>query len=922
MRIRFGISSILVLATLVAVGMFVLGERARYFREHVFVRVFATNSGIELSEFKYRYAIVTEKTGIDPDWSDWATYQTKRNEYLALKVPAHCRLMVEAQAPYFRNQFSSITESVLVHPNGKHQLSIGVIDWFRITGVVFDADTSMPIEGTTISLASIPNGITIDTALELLDWEVTTDSNGRFEFYSVNPDAELVASHPKYQHRFGKPSSKGEIDFRLKPGQLLRGQVNDQETGLPIADCLVEVQYTTGVPITDPDILAKLEPDDGTAAKLRGGDYVRRTTTNAQGSYELYIEPRAANTRIRFIKKGWDTSVRSALAVDSQPVNLWRIGLATTKELFTGKVVDPNGQPIPNFRLWTIRDERSDKKPFEVQLFDDPEGNFYIENFRQYIGYVIQADGYAWYQVGVFNQFLARKHSPWNSFQGPSRERELITLVRGESISGRVKATEKHTLPMDVYLTDLRTCSDLLQAGPTAMTKGAGQNAFVLPDIQSEPETHDFQHHLCPDRSGLFEFKNLANGTYALLVQYNQQTVAFRPVVIDGKSIELPDIELPPLGRIHGVLANLDNDPPATRDQNEFKDAFKIYQLVRAGDPWGKVFRTDYRCGFSVSDVFVGQMEIRRFNALRKSSFILIQAEPIGFDFSVRAGQDNFVDDDSVVIHEIHVNELPNHNFRISSARLHGEKDSAVRLRKSPTRTKDGLQKWEVCAAKGLPSGSYELELKDWGSSFSIDLEYHANLAPNVTTIGIHPLLIGSSLDGLTFGGVQATYHKNGKQIGLTHLSSTPFFTGPYTSNGQSPIMAYIVDGFGPCDVVLYDPHGGWAIEKNMSLGSELDLEEVELQPGGSLAVRVSLADLDLFPTELVLVHQETGARILQNLSFAYCSGSPAEIDHLMPGKWTLTLTGDYPHGGKSLSFEKEFEIQETERIDLCIPER
>jgi hypothetical protein len=74
-RLRFGIRSILILATMVAIFMFFMLERRRYFREHVFITVLDSSSGIQLNQFQYRTWIITQDSPPWPKWSDWKSFQ-------------------------------------------------------------------------------------------------------------------------------------------------------------------------------------------------------------------------------------------------------------------------------------------------------------------------------------------------------------------------------------------------------------------------------------------------------------------------------------------------------------------------------------------------------------------------------------------------------------------------------------------------------------------------------------------------------------------------------------------------------------------------------------------------------------------------------------------------------------------------------
>ncbi len=114
----------MVLATLVAVGLFGWGERERYLREHVFVRVVDESTGIQLDAFRFRTWIITEQSGLEPIWTDWIVQ--RGDTPLTLKVPQNCRLFVEAHEVGNPMEDGVPYDSMLVAPDATHQLTVRV----------------------------------------------------------------------------------------------------------------------------------------------------------------------------------------------------------------------------------------------------------------------------------------------------------------------------------------------------------------------------------------------------------------------------------------------------------------------------------------------------------------------------------------------------------------------------------------------------------------------------------------------------------------------------------------------------------------------------------------------------------------------------------------------------------------------------
>ena len=123
MRFTFRLRTLFVLASLIAVGLFLWGERQRFFREHVYVRLIDDKTGVQINEFRYRTWIITQQSGLNPEWSEWMDHRS--GSPISLKVPQNCRLNLQAQdcAKPVRQEEPSF-ESMLVAPETSHQWTI------------------------------------------------------------------------------------------------------------------------------------------------------------------------------------------------------------------------------------------------------------------------------------------------------------------------------------------------------------------------------------------------------------------------------------------------------------------------------------------------------------------------------------------------------------------------------------------------------------------------------------------------------------------------------------------------------------------------------------------------------------------------------------------------------------------------------
>ncbi len=880
-QIRFGIRSILVLATVVAVFMFGMNERQRYFREHVFVTVLEAATGTQVSEYRLRTWVITKDSGVAPEWSDWSKHNSTSS--LPIKVPAHCRLVINVQAIGFPEGCHIEAGSMLVSPDLSHQYSVRITKSFRIEGSIVDATTGEPIAGVVVAPTS-------RLASQLLPDEAKTDSQGRFELYSDKPNDEIFAFHPRYQYRF-MPSQSDE-HYALYPGVSVRGRVIDKVSKDPIGNCIVNVMYRTGVPLTLAESpQGDLAIDDGTPAALRSKSPPRSTQTDSDGFFELYMESLALNTKLSFEKDGWHSSLQSANDPEIALVELTR-----GEYSLEGKVMDEYGSPVTAFTLSTSRLGGKGMMGMGETLTDhsirNDDGYFQVFATKPYIGFSVHAEGYTTKRYGFKGEGFTRSllESDFN---------ESIRLSKGVRVSGEIKKTKSHSREVSAYLIDLESCNelnDLKLPLESHWYSDIGEIVFDYPKPW-------LQYKSRPESNGRYEFESIAAGRYALVVFYGDQTAAMRPIEIGDQHVKIPTIELPAFGRLQGILRERVGFTDTFPRTSETKiNPFAIYYLHRDGHPFGIPFRTDHLGQFCMKQILVGKMTITSIGSRDLSN----NREVAAFPISVRGGVTSMISDDSAPLCEILTEENDKAIDELDSGKviLHGVEESEGWMERNSELSPDGFRRYIVFGSIELPSGIYTVQINDGPFSESLDIDYRRNQPPT-TKLLLHRRVsasVGRESSG-SMGGAKATLIRNG------HIESQ--FHIPFDSEYSDSCF---VESSGPFDVLIDDYSNGYALLKNVSFSSEsVELGEITWQRGAHLSVDVSLHGLDLFPEKVSIRHELTGVVYMEDHNWNY----KTEFASLMPGKWTITVTGTDPLVGKKILFERNVELNSTENVQV-----
>ncbi len=880
-QFRFGIRSILALVTVVAVFMFGMNERQRYFREHVFVTVLDAATGTQVSEYRLRTWVITKDSGVAPEWSDWSKHNSPSS--LPIKVPAHCRLAINVQAIGFPEGCHIEAGSMLVSPDLSHQFSMRITKSFRIAGSIVDATTREPIAGVVVAPTS-------SLASQLLPDEAKTDSQGRFVLYSDKPNEEIFAFHPRYQYRFMPSQSDGP--YALYPGVSVRGRVIDKESKDPIGNCIVNVMYGTGVPLTLEELpKGDLAIDDGTPAALRSKSPPRSTQTDSDGFFELYMESLALNTKLSFEKDGWHTSLQSANGPEIALVELTR-----GEYSLEGKVTHENGNPVTAFTLSTSRLGGKGMMGMGETLTDhsirNDDGHFHVFATKPYIGLSVHAEGYAIKRYGFKKEGYTRSllESDFN---------ESIRLSKGVRVSGEIKKTKSHSRAVSTYLIDLESCNELNDLKSPLVSHCYNDIGEIVIDYPKPWRQYESR----PDSKDRYEFENIAAGRYALVVFYGDQTAALRPIEIGDQPVKIPTIELPAFGGLQGILRERVGFTDTFPRTSETKiNPFAVYYLHRDGHPFGIPFRTDHLGQFCIEQTLVGKMTVTSTGSKDLSN----NREVAAFPQVVRSGVTSMISGESALLCEILNEESDKAIDELDSGKvlLHGKEESEGWMERDSELSPDGFRRYRVFGRIDLKSGIYTVEINDGPFFVSLDIDYRRNQPP-MSKLLLHRQVSASAgrESSGSWGGAKATLIQNG------HVES--HFHIPFDSEDLNDCF---FESPGPFDVLFHDNSNGYALFENVSFSSEsVELGEIVWQLGANLTVDVSFHGLDLFPDKVSIRHEQTGVEYSVDHNWNY----KTEFANLMPGKWTVGVTGVDPLVGKKILFERTVELNSTENVRI-----
>jgi hypothetical protein len=646
--------------------------------------------------------------------------------------------------------------------------------------------------------------------------------------------------------------------------------------------------YRTGVPLTHDELpKGELAIDDGSPAVLRSKSPPRTVKTDANGCFELVMEPLSLNTKVRFRKEGWYESIVVAMDMESDPVELRR-----GEYELAGQLLNEEGAPVVRFRLLVTRSGGTGigglGETLSEQTIENAEGRFRVFSTKPFLNYMLRADGYSPLHVG--------------SYEDPPRPltnhvKEALRLSRGVSLFGTIETTTQHTRETSVFLIDLRYCDSLRDLDSPKSVPLYSDDGLVV----SEGTGNRIQYESRLGSDGRYAFENLATGRYALLVQYGNQTVAVRPIEVGSENVSIPKIALPALGSLKGIVKERRTLSTQPIDAETIVKPFTVYALHRGGDPFGLPFRTDHLGEFMLESIPVGAVTIglSSFGA-SFSDF----SEVLCFPQVIQKGETSIATADTVVLCVMLVEENRSLWMDRVVAKVHGASETIAFVERDSEQTRDGFQKYFIHGSSALSSGFYTAEIKDGPIQFQVDFEYRRNQAPPNIVLSHRWLNCNATRENSgSMGGFKATIIRNKRPISSVYL--------PFDSEDTGGCL---VESAGPFDVLIHDFTNGFALRKNVSFASQtVDLGDVVWNPGARLFVKVNLSGLDVFPDEISIRHEETGI----SFSEVWSWDSDAEFASLPPGKWLIEVTSTDPLLGKRILVNREIELVQSEEVHL-----
>jgi len=540
----------------------------------------------------------------------------------------------------------------------------------------------------------------------------------------------------------------------------------------------------------------------------------------------------------------------------------------------SGQVLDETGNPVPNFkmRLFSMYQIVIPTKGLSVQ---DAEGRFQIHGFDSVKTLFVETEGFALFQYGLLDDDAE-----------PISEMENLTvrLSRGVTISGSIQRLEMQRGKTEVHLTDLRTCESIMDGVPVK-----SQN---FPKENDELEV--FRYAAIPDEAGRFEFTNIADGTYALLVLYNDQAVTMRPVVVGKNDVTIPAIKIPPTGSIQGTIREWQTWPRWQNDpilELHESSPFEIYQLGRGSLPSTKKFRVDHLGRFCIDDVLVGDGHFECYNQYYRTV--------MGFPFHVSVGEVTDSNLDLVTFLELEIESDPLGYPVPSEVKITGEKDSKAWIGKTKQAATSGISKWRLYGDSTLPSGHYRAEISIGYGKLLLEFDFERH------RVGAERLYYRQlSLNDEQLNEVRWNVVQDGKPIAENYGSGMCFVP----NNRQ-------------CDLFFQHHHLGWAHYQGVSFAkTEIPLSGIEWQKGGSVEILCSWEHLTVFPSRASLRNLKTGQSFEWALGYMLnASDKSIVFDNLMPGYWEFDLYGPAPSSRELKLHSKNFELFGTELIQYSM---
>ncbi len=895
---QFGIRTMLVVTTLVAVCLVGWRERTRYLREHLFITVVDQSTGSLLPRFQYQTSVITSETGEEEIWSQWLEHSGPNA--LRVKVPEYCRLEFRARALDVAGGYRQQEQSILVLPHLSHNATLRLMEGKSFQSFLIDRTTGEPICGARIvpmegnEHATFPgffNQPDFDT-----EFETFSDSGGKFVVRNLNTAFAIGAKG--YQSRvvrFEYPDENLERlrneGIQLEPAVRIHGRIKCGETGQPITDC--NVVYDNKL------FRASSNRDFNQDAYLiqERSDFNLTTKTDEEGCFELFSDSDFKNCRVWFSKKGWSKKTIDLSKCDDDIV------LERCPFELVGTVEDETGEPVQEFEITTFSNWRDGR----IHTFQCEKGTFRITDEKPFVNFEVHARN-----KGVF---LKQNQSNGDETQLSER----VILPNGFEITGSV--LQKAALP----------------------NGGRSEVQIELKRLTSKNDKYEIEYaghasvaSTTSDQNGSFRFSHIANGSYSLLTSYFGHVVNIRPVVVSNSNVLVGRIELPPLGRVRGKVRNEDgSDAPFHR----------TYLTDQEGNPQ-KWFHTNHLGEFEIENVPCGRYGIGP--QPKQRTFVGCAFGGLVWDI-----------DGAVLVEPAQTTEFSYERFPLF--KIHGLNPEATLWANVPfSKPSSTIDFAEFDVVKSSDSSEENLSIAQVVSQIQardqqafvlnssqddcqqeLTLVYQANRNRNANKVLFRPRQLK-----LTCSDVDVPIEKAKPKVEITAPSDDPFSEEPFgedtsskrsapqselyvgktsvfllkqnraislvQSVGLQEIVPFHVQEDEPDAAIIHNTRFGWSrIHLKHPLFGESKVHELKLEKGAEVLGKINLAELPLMPESVRLTDGKGVSWTCQ------VEDSKFGFQKIWPGKWRVQLLGYDPYLGEQILAEREIVIEGFDSYDF-----
>ena len=396
-----------------------------------------------------------------------------------------------------------------------------------------------------------------------------SDGDGNFRadhlgegIWTLNANADGFAANVMRGVVLANDQNKTDLVIELDTEHTLTGMVLDQNRN-PIAGAKVTVGQTTAPRLT--------------GSGVTGEDGSFTVGSLLDGSYSIYVTA-----------EGFSDQRMGRASVDSPPVTI----IMMAKAEITGRVSDPNGNPVPAFSLelmTTTRAASQYRKLGRTWEFENPNGDFTINELDP-----------GTYVLLVRAQGFAPTYSP--AFQTQREEVQGIDIVvePGGLITGQA---------IDV-VTGKPLAGATVSLHQSGYRPDEGDSIFgaVLQDLGNIPTTKT-----TTAADGTFRVEDAYVDRMALMVQKD----GYRPTVVEvttsvGIEVAIGRVEMRPGATISGVVSSPEGNPVAGSSVT----------LTRPNEAFQKTTTTDSRGRFSFDSLAEGSYELVAFPPADPNTFL------------------------------------------------------------------------------------------------------------------------------------------------------------------------------------------------------------------------------------------------------------------------------------------------------------